>query len=56
MNDVIRDLIHRGVSSEKIRDAALRSGMRPLRQAALDKVFDGVTTIDEAVRETTIEA
>jgi type IV pilus assembly protein PilB len=56
MNDVIRDLIHRGVSSEKIRDAALRSGMRPLRQTALDKVFDGVTTIDEAIRETTIEA
>jgi type IV pilus assembly protein PilB len=56
MNDLIRDLIHRGVSSEKIRDAALRSGMRPLRQAALDKVFDGVTTIEEAVRETTIEA
>jgi type IV pilus assembly protein PilB len=56
MNDAIRDLIHRGVSTDKIRDIALQSGMRPLRQAALEKVFAGVTTIEEAIRETTIEA
>jgi type IV pilus assembly protein PilB len=53
---MIRDLVHRGVSTEKIRDAALRSGMRPLRQSGLDKVFAGITTIEEVVRETTIEA
>jgi type IV pilus assembly protein PilB len=56
MNEMIRDLVHRGVSTEKIRDAALRSGMRPLRQSGLDKVFAGITTIEEVVRETTIEA
>ncbi|MGQ9576012.1 MAG: GspE/PulE family protein [Thermoguttaceae bacterium] len=56
MNEMLRELIHRSVSTEKLRDAALRSGMRPLRQAALDKVFAGITTIEEAIRETTIEA
>ncbi len=56
MNEILSELINRGVSTEQIRDAALRSGMRPLRQAALEKVFSGVTTIEEAIRETTIEA
>ncbi len=56
VNDTIRDLVHRGVSAEKIRDAAVRAGMRSLRKAAMDKVFAGVTTIEEAIRETTIEA
>jgi type IV pilus assembly protein PilB len=56
VNDVIRDLVHRGVSVDKIRDAAVRAGMRSLRHAALDKVFTGATTIEEAIRETTIEA
>lgn len=52
MNDQLRDLINRGASTEKIRDLALRTGLVPLRDSGLEKVFTGVTTIDEVVRET----
>jgi len=56
VNDILRDLINRSASTEQLRDAALQSGMRPLRQVALKDVFDGLTTIEEAIRETTVEA
>jgi type IV pilus assembly protein PilB len=52
MNDQVRDLINRGGSTEQIRDIALRNGLIPLRDSGLQKVFDGVTTIEEVIRET----
>lgn len=56
INDIIRDLINRSGSTEALRDAAVQSGMRSLRKAALDTVFAGITTIEEAIRETSVEA
>jgi type IV pilus assembly protein PilB len=56
VNDIVRDLINRSGSTVQLRDAALQAGMRPLRQAAMMDVFDGTTTIEEAIRETTVEA
>jgi len=56
ITDEIRELIHSGASTEELRDAAMRAGMRTLRQDGLDKVYEGLTTIEEVVRETTIEA
>ena len=56
INDRIRTLINEGASTERLRDAAIQSGMRPLRTAGLEKVFNGVTTIDEIVRETVQDA
>lgn len=56
ITDEIRELIHGGASTEELRDAAMRAGMRTLRQDGLDKVYEGLTTIEEVVRETTIEA
>jgi type IV pilus assembly protein PilB len=55
MNDQLRELIARGASTEKIRDLALRTGTIPLRASGLEKVFDGVTTIEEVIRETVAE-
>ncbi len=52
INDQIRDRINRGASTEKIRDIAMQTGMVPLRESGLEKVFGGVTTIEEVVRET----
>ena len=52
MNDQLRELINQGASTEKIRDLAMRTGMIPLRDSGLEKVFDGVTTIEEVIRET----
>ncbi len=55
MNDQLRELIGRGASTEKIRDLALRTGTIPLRASGLEKVFDGMTTIEEVIRETVSE-
>ena len=55
MNDRLRDIINEGASTEKIRDVALQSGLRPLRESGLNKIFTGMTTIDEVIRETVID-
>ena len=55
MNDRLRDIINEGASTEKIRDVALQSGLRPLRESGLTKIFSGLTTIDEVIRETVID-
>jgi len=56
VNDALRDLINSGCSTEELRNAALQSGMHPLRVNGLEKVYAGVTTIEEVIRETTHEA
>ncbi|OHB71707.1 MAG: pilus assembly protein PilB [Planctomycetes bacterium RBG_13_63_9] len=55
MNDRLRDLINQGSSTEKLRDAGMQTGMHPLRESGLDKVYNGVTTIEEVIRETVSE-
>ncbi|MGA2031097.1 MAG: ATPase, T2SS/T4P/T4SS family [Thermoguttaceae bacterium] len=55
INDQLRELVNRGSSTEKLRDLALQTGMRPLRAAGLEKVYEGVTSLEEVVRETVHE-
>ena len=55
LNDQIRELINQGSSTGKIRDAAMQTGMHPLRTSGLEKVYEGVTTIEEVIRETVHE-
>ncbi len=55
INDKLRDLINHGCSTEKLRDMAMQTGMVPLRESGLDKVFNGITTIEEVIRETAAE-
>ena len=50
MNDALRALLLRRASAEEMRVVALQSGMRSLRDDALDKVAAGVTSIEEMVR------
>ena len=52
INDQLRDLINHGASAQQIRDKALQTGMVPLRESGLAKVFNGDSTIEEVVRET----
>jgi type IV pilus assembly protein PilB len=56
INDQIRERINRGASTEKIRDIAMQTGMVPLRESGLEKVYNGISTIDEVVRETIADA
>ena len=45
-------MIIQGASSDAIREQAQREGMRMLREAGLRAIFDGVTTVEEVLRET----
>ena len=55
INDDIRDMITSDASVDDIRNFARSQGMTTLREAGLKLIFDGVTTIDEVVRETVME-
>ena len=50
--DDLRKLILQGGSAADLKRAAIRQGMRTLRQAAVGKVRQGVTTLEEALRVT----
>lgn len=52
MNAPLRRQIIAGKSTEIIRNTAIENGMSTLRMSGLQKVFDGITTIEEVVRET----
>ena len=51
-NDRIKQLIMDGGSTAELRKAAKENGMRTLRESGLLHIYDGVTTIEEVVRET----
>ncbi len=55
LDDELRDLIMRSASTAVLRAEARKRGMRSLREAGLLTIYDGVTTIDEVVRETLAE-
>jgi type IV pilus assembly protein PilB len=54
-NDEIRDLIMSQASTNILRAAAQKAGMRLLRDNGLAAIYDGITTIDEVVKETIME-
>ena len=43
----LRRLIQTGARAEALQETALREGMRTLRQDGIDKVLQGLTTLDE---------
>jgi type IV pilus assembly protein PilB len=52
ITDDIRELILIGASALELRKRAVESGMLTLRQSGLIKIKNGVTTLEEVVRET----
>ncbi|MEM8960321.1 MAG: type IV-A pilus assembly ATPase PilB [Acidobacteriota bacterium] len=52
VDDDLRDLILNGATSVEIREQAIENGMLTLRRSGLIKIRDGLTTIEEVVRET----
>ncbi len=54
-NDEVRDLIMNQASTGLLRAAAQKGGMSLLRESGLATIYDGVTTIDEVIKETTSE-
>lgn len=52
MSPEIQELVLKKSSAEEIRDMAKKQGMRTLREAALERLFEGITTIEEVLRVT----
>ncbi len=52
LNDELRELIVARAPIRQVKDAATRAGVRLLRDAALDLVRQGITTLEEANRVT----
>jgi type IV pilus assembly protein PilB len=55
MNDDLRDMIMQNASTDELRETARRFGMITLRDAGMDAAYNGVTTIEEVIRETVVE-
>jgi type IV pilus assembly protein PilB len=52
MDDELREMIRSHSSSNVLRAEARRRGMRSLRESGLLSIYDGITTIEEVVKET----
>ncbi|MGA2581676.1 MAG: ATPase, T2SS/T4P/T4SS family [Tepidisphaeraceae bacterium] len=55
LDDDIKDMIIQHASTQQLRLEAKKRGMRTLRQCGLMAIYDGVTSIEEVVRETIVE-
>jgi type IV pilus assembly protein PilB len=52
MTEDIKDLVLAGASSAELKREAIRGGMFTLRMSALERLKEGVTTLDEVMRTT----
>jgi general secretion pathway protein E len=52
IDDAVKELIVSGADAPLIKREAVRHGMRTLRQSALRKLAEGVTTVEEVLRVT----
>ncbi len=52
IDDEVRELILSGASAYELRQKAVQNGMLSLRESGLQKIRDGVSTLEEVVRET----
>lgn len=55
MNDILREMIVKEVSLDEFREACRRHGMRTLRESGLKAIHEGLTSIEEVMRETMTE-
>ena len=54
INDDLREMILKNSSTDELRDKACSYGMISLRDAGLEAVYAGTTTVEEVVRETVL--
>jgi len=52
LDDEAREVIMEEGATQLLREVAIRRGMRTLRESGLLAIYDGLTTIEEVVRET----
>ena len=52
MDETLRQLVHDRADSRTLREAARRQGMTTLRECAIRKMTEGITTFEEVLRVT----
>ena len=52
LKDALKDLILQGASTSELKQEAIRLGMNTLRRSGLNKINEGMTTLEEIVRVT----
>jgi type IV pilus assembly protein PilB len=55
LDDDMRDLVIRHASTQVLRLEAKKRGLRTLRESGLMAIYEGLTTLEEVVRETIVE-
>ena len=55
MDEKMKELILKTQDANLVRKQAIESGMKTLRQSAVSKVLDGLTSIEEAIQKTQTE-
>ncbi len=55
LDDAMREMVMRRASTAVLRHEAVKRGMRTLRDAGLMAIYEGITSLDEVVKETIIE-
>ena len=55
LNDVIRKMVEEKYSADQVKKKAIELGMKTLRDDGMEKVRQGVTTIEEILRVTEID-
>ena len=56
MDDELRELINEDANTDELRERAQAKGMKLLRDIGIKYMFDGITTMEEVVRETVLDA
>jgi type IV pilus assembly protein PilB len=56
MDDELREMIIEEANTDELRNKAQAKGMRLLRDIGIRYMFEGITTMDEVVRETVLDA
>ena len=56
MDDELREMINEDANADALRDRAQSKGMKLLRDIGIQYMFEGVTTMEEIVRETVLDA
>jgi type IV pilus assembly protein PilB len=54
ISEGVRDLIMVGATALEIKRKALEEGMLTLRMSGLEKIKQGITTVEEVLRETVL--
>ena len=55
MNDTLREMIVAETSLDEFRDACRKFGMRTLRETGMQMIHNGLSSIEEILRETMLD-